>query len=144
LKLLLKTALILLLLLVVYLTFFTQANAKVTAKIALIEAAMKKEGYRPVWINICGTRSRWYNAILPNAIRQSPHLTGDAIDMYVFDVDGDYRFTLRDVEILRKYNQQVERAHPEMTGAFGTYLSKTFARRMVHFDSRGTSVHYNR
>jgi hypothetical protein len=144
LKFFLKTAFVLLLLLVVYLIFFTKANPKITAKIALIETAMKNDGYRPLWINICGTRSRWYNAILPNAIGQSPHLVGDAIDMYVFDIDGDYRFTNRDVEILREYNQLIEGTHPEMTGAFGTYLSKTFARRMVHFDTRGTSIHYNR
>jgi uncharacterized protein YcbK (DUF882 family) len=119
------------------------ANKKVKTKVQLVKESLEKAGYEVNWVVISEKRSKFFNRLLPNSAKKSHHLNGDAIDVYVFDIDGDDKFTQNDLDIVKKHNRKVERRNPELRGAFGTYTSKTFAKHMIHFDTRGYSTTYN-
>ena len=122
---------------------FSGANDKVKTKVRLIKEAMEKDGYNVRWFTISEKRGKLYNSILPNAVKTSNHLKGNAIDVYVLDIDGDGSFTQKDLDIVKKYNRLIEKKNPSLVGAFGTYTSKTFAKHMIHFDTRGYKKEYN-
>ncbi len=67
-----------------------------------------------------GKRSKWYNDFL-KTVKNSQHLKGNAIDIIGFDIDGDWLFNEKDISILERINANVEKNHPRLTGAFGTY-----------------------
>lgn len=129
----------------VKLIFFFPANKDVRFKLQLIEDEVAKRGYKTTWIVISGKRSVWYNNLLSNSVDNSNHLQGKAIDIYVFDIDGDNKFGKKDIEILRSATNAVESSYPRLKGGFGTYTNKGyFSRNMVHLDVRGHSVNYNK
>lgn len=119
------------------------ANPKVKRKVELIKRSLEKHGYAPNWIVVSEKRSKFINSLLPNSAKKSHHLTGDAIDVFVFDVDGDGHFNKADLNLVKKHNRLVERAHPELRGAFGTYTNTLTSSRTIHFDTRGRSIEYN-
>jgi len=123
---------------------FWGANPKVRRKVSLIREAMERDGYEVKWITISEKRNRIYNSLLANSAKKSHHLEGNAIDVFVFDIDGDGRFDKRDVDVVRRYNKMVENRHPELKGALGSYLSKPIAKRMIHFDTGGRSRSYDK
>lgn len=126
------------------LVFFYPADKDTRFKLSLIEDEVSKRGYKTNWIVISGKRSKWYNSLLSNSKEGSYHISGKAIDIYVFDIDGNNRFDQKDIDILRSANNHVEKNHPRLTGAFGTYRGKGyFSRNMVHLDTRGFKVSYN-
>ena len=119
-------------------------NEMTVKKLNLIKEEVSKMGYHNRWIVISGHRSEWYNSRLSNADKESYHLKGMAIDIYVFDINGNWKFDLEDISILMKANDEVERKNPKLVGAFGTYLSGGyFTKRMIHFDTRGFKRKYN-
>jgi len=118
--------------------FLYPANEKVQLKLMLIESEVSRLGYRTNWVVISEKRHPWYNKLLMNSSKNSLHLKGDAIDIYVFDVDWDNRFTKKDVEIIEQATKSVEKEFPELVGGFGTYMKKGFfSKRMIHIDTRG-------
>jgi uncharacterized protein YcbK (DUF882 family) len=119
------------------------ANKKIKTKVQLVKESLENAGYEVSWVVISEKRSKFFNKLLPNSAKKSHHLNGDAIDVYVFDIDGDDKFTQNDLDIVKKHNRKVERRNPELRGAFGTYTSKKFAKHMIHFDTRGYSTTYN-
>jgi hypothetical protein len=122
---------------------FTGANQKVKKKVSLIKESLEKSGYKVKWVVISEKRNKYFNALLPNSAKKSHHLKGDAIDVFVFDIDGDGCFTQKDLDIVKKHNNRVERRNPSLKGAFGTYTSKPISKRMIHFDTRGYHTVYN-
>lgn len=121
----------------------TGANPKIKQKVSLIKKSLIDAGYNPNWIVISEKRSKLMNSILPNSAKKSHHLDGNAIDVYVIDIDGDGKFTQKDLDIVKVHTKKVERRNPTLKGAFGTYTTKKFAKRMIHFDTRGYSTSYN-
>ena len=119
------------------------ANPKVKRKVQLIKQSLKDHGYAPNWIVVSEKRSKFVNRLLPNSAKKSHHLTGDAIDVFVFDVDGDGHFNNADLKLVKKHNRLVEKSHPELRGAFGTYTNTITSSRTIHFDTRGRSIEYN-
>jgi hypothetical protein len=120
------------------------SNPKVTLKLKLIELSLKKSGYKVDWIVVSERRSWLANFILPNSSKKkSQHLTGNAIDVFVFDVDGNKRFSQADLDLVKTHNRLVEKAHPELKGAFGTYTHTLTSSRTFHIDTRGKSFEYN-
>ena len=92
------------------------------------------------------------NSLLPtsakgkNPKKETQHIAGKAIDIYVLDIDGDNVFNRKDIKILEQANSLVEKNHPELTGAFGDYfLDKHdyFTKHMIHIDTRGQKVRYS-
>ena len=118
--------------------FFQSPNKKVLTKLRLIEDEVFRKGYNPNWIIISGKRSQWYNDLLQHSVKNSHHIKGNAVDIYIFDIDCDGKFTELDIEILKSVNKKVEKNFPELKGFFGTYLDKGFlSKHMVHIDVRG-------
>ena len=140
-----KTFLVLLFtLLIVKLTFFLPSNKDVTFKLKMIRNEIIKRGYNDNWFIISGKRSSWYNNLLLNSAKNSHHLNGDAIDIYVFDIDGDGVFTSKDIRIFESANNHVESTYPKLTGALGTYRSKGYlTKHMIHIDTRGYKKRYD-
>lgn len=117
--------------------FFKPPKDEVLTKLRMIEDEVYRRGYDPNWIIISGKRSQWYNDILRLSAKNSQHVKGNAVDIYVFDVDCDGKFTKKDIEIVRLATISVEKNFPEYKGFFNTYLNKgTFAKRMIHIDVR--------
>jgi len=119
------------------------ANPKIKKKVSLIKQSLVESGYNPKWIIISEKRSKLLNSILPNSAKKSHHLHGNAIDVYVIDINDDGKFTQEDLDIVKIHTKKVERKNPKLKGAFGTYTTKKFAKRMIHFDTRGYSTSYN-
>lgn len=119
-------------------TFLYPAVGQVREKITLIESEVINMGYTPNWVIISEKRSEWYNSILKNSAKNSYHLKGMAIDIFIFDVDGNNKFTYDDIRIIERANDIVERKNPNLKGGFGTYMkSGQLSKRMVHIDVRG-------
>ena len=139
-----KYVIIIFILIMIKFLFFFPANREVNQKLDLIQAEIAKKGYNNYWFVISGKRFNWYNKILSNSDKKSFHLTGKAIDIYVFDINGDYKFDSVDIEIFESANHIVELKHPELAGAYGTYTTKGyFTKHMIHFDTRGKKHRYN-
>lgn len=120
------------------------ANPKVTLKLKLIELSLQQHGHKVSWMIVSERRNWLANAVLPNsAKKKSHHLTGDAIDVFVFDVNGDHHFSQADLDLIKKHNRLVEKSHPELKGAFGTYTHTLTSSRTFHIDTRGKSFEYN-
>ena len=103
-----KIAIILILLITVKFLFFYPANSNVNYKLYLIKNEISKRGYTNNWFIISGKRHSWYNKILLNSSKKSYHLKGDAIDIYVLDIDNDGIFDSKDIQIIESANKEVE------------------------------------
>jgi uncharacterized protein YcbK (DUF882 family) len=121
------------------------ANPEVKVKLDLIKKEIVSRGYNPRWFIISEKRQSWYNRLLPNSAKDSYHLKGKAVDIYVIDINGDGVFNNADIKIFDSCNKHVESGHPELLGAFGTYTTKGYlSSHMIHIDTRGKSKRYNK
>ena len=122
----------------------SEANEKINTKVKLIKKSLTKSGFKVNWVIISEKRSKLFNSILPNSAKKSHHLDGNAIDVWIIDIDGDNVFTQKDLDIVKYHNNLVERRNPSLKGAFGTYTTKSeLTKRMIHFDTRGYHLIYN-
>jgi uncharacterized protein YcbK (DUF882 family) len=143
-KTILKISVVLFILFTIKVTFFFPANSKVVTKLNMIENEISKRGYVNNWFVISGRRSSWYNDLLSNSAKDSYHLYGEAIDIYVLDIDGDGVFNQKDIKIFESATQYVESNCPELVGGLGTYTKRGyFSSHMIHIDTRGYKVRYN-
>jgi len=139
-----KIFLTLIILIIIKIIFFFPANSNVNYKLYLIKNEISKRGYTNNWFIISSKRHYWYNKILLNSSKKSYHLKGDAIDIYVLDIDNDGVFNYNDIKIIESANKEVELNHPELIGALGTYTTKGyFTKHMIHIDTRGYKKRYN-
>jgi energy-coupling factor transporter transmembrane protein EcfT len=123
------------------------AKSEVLKKLSLIEEDLVERNYNPSWIIISQKRHPLLNSLLNKSAKDSYHLKGLAIDIYVFDINGDGIFDASDIKILEIANNNVEREHPELIGAFGDYSSKEngyLTKHMIHLDIRGYKVRYSK
>ncbi len=138
-----KVLVIVLFIILIKFLFFFPANSEINKKVDLIKQEISKKGYSNYWFVISRKRFKWYNMILTNSVKNSNHLKGIAIDIYVFDINGDGIFNSKDIKIIEDANDLIELNHPELVGAFGTYISKGyFSRHMIHFDTSGVKIRY--
>jgi len=127
-----------------YFVGFYTTNKNISEKVKLVRKHLENDGYNVRWFMISGSRSHVTNSILRNSSKNSHHLRGNAIDVFVIDIDGDNKFTLKDLEIVKKYNRIVESKYPHLRGGLGTYTSRPLAKRMIHFDTGGYSYEFNK
>ena len=125
--------------------FIKNPNDNTMKKFDLIKKEITKQGYHNRWIMISGHRDEWYNNILKNSAKKSYHIKSMAFDIYVFDIDGDWDFDSNDIFILESITNKIELSNPNLVGGFGTYTTKDFlSKHMVHIDTRGYKVRYNK
>jgi hypothetical protein len=123
------------------------ADESVKTKLQLIKEELIAQEYEPSWVIISEKRNSIYNSILSKSASKSCHLSGKAIDIYVFDINGDGTFDKGDIKILKMANKMVESKNPSLRGAFGDYfLEKNgyFTKHMIHIDTRGISFYYSK
>ena len=126
-------------------TVLSPTEGSIKEKLNLIEIEVKKMGYTPNWVVISEKRSDFANNLLPLSAKngKSYHLKGKAIDIFVFDVNGDNEFNSKDVKIIETANNTVERRNPKLKGGFGTYMKKGYLNKhMIHLDTRGYHHRY--
>ena len=91
-----------------------------------LKDTLKARGYKARLLVISTKRFKWHNAIqvkLSGAASKSKHLTGDALDFIVFDVNADGTSDSKDVDLV--YNI----LHNEIVtnnGGVGTYKRNHF------------------
>jgi len=110
-----------------------------------LKAELKEQGYRERLLVISSKRAKWHNEILRlfGASSKSKHLTGDAIDIMVMDVNNDGRMDGHDVDIVYSIlDQKIIRN----SGGLGTYKTEFFIwnSQMIHVDSRAKKTRWNR
>jgi uncharacterized protein YcbK (DUF882 family) len=82
--------------------------------------------------------------------QNSRHQYGDAADVFVDndgnggmdDLNGDGRVTIADARFLAQVVEQVEQAHPKLTGGVGVYSATSAHGPFVHVDVRGTRARW--
>jgi hypothetical protein len=130
-----------------YLGGLIGADKEITRKLELIKLELNSKGYKTNWIIISQKRHSFINDLLTNSSKDSWHLKGKAIDVYVFDINGDNLFNKKDISIIEQANNVVEKEHPELIGGLGDYsLDKNdyFTKHMIHFDTRGYRHRYSK
>lgn len=104
-----------------------------------LKEELQKGDYSPSFFIISGKRYGWDNGFLSefgNAVKNSKHLNGEAIDIIVLDVNQDGASDEKDVDIVFKIlNEKIVKN----AGGIGTYKKSSgfLNRQMVHFDCRG-------
>ena len=130
-----------------YLGGLIGADKEITRKLELIKLELNSKGYKTNWIIISQKRHSFINDLLTNSSKDSWHLKGKAIDVYVFDINGDNLFNKEDISIIEQANNVVEKEHPELIGGLGDYsLDKNdyFTKHMIHFDTRKYRHRYSK
>lgn len=123
------------------------ANPEVRKKLALIEKELEAGNYDPSWIIISQKRNSVFNGLLRKSASKSYHLQGRAIDLYVFDLNGDFQFNKEDLCIMETATREVERKHPELAGGLVDYDiagNGYLTRHMIHIDTRGYPARLSR
>ena len=121
------------------------AQPKVQLKLELIEKELKAQQHQPRWLNISQKRNSFFNGLLNKSKSKSQHLQGKAIDIYVFDIDGDNEFNHRDIKIFEAAVNKVEYDYPGLRGGLGDYFLRQnsyLTRHMIHIDTRGKTTRY--
>lgn len=80
---------------------------------------------------------------LGNAVPDSRHKSGQAIDIIVLDINDDGKADANDVDIVYEI---LDRKIVKEDGGLGTYKNRKgfLTRQMVHFDCRGEKARWNR
>ena len=80
---------------------------------------------------------------LSGAAKKSRHLSGDAIDFIVFDVNKDGIANRKDVDIVYKILDEIIIKN---NGGIGTYKNEVsfIDRQMIHIDCRGYRARWDR
>ncbi len=114
---------------------YSRLSPTVIQKERLLRQQLRGQGYQPNYWIISGYRAPWLNRMLPLASKRSVHQQGLAIDIWIWDVNGDGRSNRRDVEICVNTLDRIDRQQKSLRGGLGTYYKSV--GRMVHFDVAG-------
>ena len=120
---------------------YSSLSPLVREKERLLSKTLTEKGLHDSYVIISGYRPPWLNRITPLAAKKSVHQFGKAIDIYVFDVNGDWKINRKDVEIVVQTLEKIDRLHPQLAGGLGTYFKSS--PRMVHFDVSGGKRRWN-
>lgn len=111
-------------------------------ELVIAEVARQQPGDSELRVAIrSGFRTPAYNARVERAARDSRHQHGDAADVAI-DANGDGRLTAADGRLVARAVEQVEQAHPELSGGLGLYVSQRYRTPYVHIDARGAKARW--
>jgi uncharacterized protein YcbK (DUF882 family) len=121
-----------------YFNNLSLANKQTVSFYKELKTVLKKKGYKPSLLVISTKRFSFHNKVqvkYSGAATKSRHLTGDAIDFLVLDINQDGKRNGKDVDIVYKI---LDEEIMNRTGGIGTYKNeKSFInRQMVHIDCR--------
>ena len=110
-----------------------------------LKASLKAKGYNDNLLVISSKRAKWHNEVLTlfGASSTSRHLSGEAIDIMVMDVNDDGIMDARDVEVVYTIlNSEIVKNK----GGLGVYKSEPgiWNRQMVHLDCRDRKARWSR
>jgi uncharacterized protein YcbK (DUF882 family) len=114
------------------------ANKQTVSFYKELKSALKAKRYNPSLLVISTKRFSFHNKVQVKyygAATKSRHLTGDAIDFLIFDINNDGKQNTADVDIVYKIlDEEIMKGR----GGIGTYKNeKPFIdRQMVHIDCR--------
>jgi len=123
-------------------------------KLELVIGALSQRGITVSRMSVMsGFRTPQYNERGVGAggrAQNSRHQYGDAADVFVDndgnggmdDLNGDGRVTIADARFLAQVVEQVEQAHPKLTGGVGVYSATSAHGPFVHVDVRGTRARW--
>lgn len=120
---------------------YSALSPLVQEKERILSKSLTEKGLKSSYIIISGYRPPWLNKITPLAAKNSVHQVGKAIDIYVFDVNGDWKINRKDVDIIVQELEKIDRLHPQLAGGLGTYFKSS--PQMVHFDVSGGKRRWN-
>ncbi|MCX6317993.1 MAG: DUF882 domain-containing protein [Bacteroidetes bacterium] len=111
-----------------------------------LKDSLRSRGYATRLLVISTKRYKWHNDLqvkFSGAAKESRHLSGDAIDFIVFDINRDGKTNSRDVDIV--YNILDKQILKEK-GGIGTYKGESsfINRQMIHIDCRGYKARWAR
>lgn len=103
-----------------------------------LKDTLKARGSKAKLLVISTKRFKWHNAIqvkLSGAASKSKHLTGDALDFIVFDVNSDGTSDSKDVDLVYKI---LDKEIIAKKGGVGTYKTESsfVSKQMIHIDCR--------
>lgn len=128
-----------------YCNSLDKVNPKTISYYRQLRAELKERGYTDKVLVISSKRANWHNNILTlfGASSKSRHLSGDAIDIMVLDVNADGEIDSKDVDIVYAI---LDKNIIKNAGGLGTYKSEAglWNRQMVHFDSRQKRTRWHR
>jgi uncharacterized protein YcbK (DUF882 family) len=109
-----------------------------------LKESLREKGYTNNLLVISTKRSKWENNLFKKisvAAPDSHHLTGNAIDILVCDINKDGKINGKDVDIVY---QILDKEIVMNKGGIGIYKNKgLLTRQMVHFDYRGERTRWN-
>ena len=134
------------LLFIFYFNNLSLANKQTVSVYKELKIALKAKGYKPSLLVISTKRFSFHNKVqvkYSGAATKSRHLTGDAIDFLVFDINSDGKRNAADVDIVYKV---LDEEIMKDKGGIGTYKNeKSFIdRQMVHIDCREVRSRWTR
>jgi uncharacterized protein YcbK (DUF882 family) len=111
-----------------------------------LKDSLQQKGFSPQLLVISTKRAAWHNALqvkFSGAANSSRHLTGDAIDFLVFDVNGDGSSNSKDIDIVYDI---LDKEIIKEKGGIGTYKheSSFINHQMIHIDCRGYGARWAR
>jgi uncharacterized protein YcbK (DUF882 family) len=136
---------LLFLILVLFSVFFLYFNntrlvsATTASYYTQLKSELKRQGLSAKLLVVSTKRFKWHNQFqvkTAGAASKSRHLSGDALDFIVFDVNRDGSADHKDVEIVYDIlNDDII----GNKGGIGTYKDEKafFYRQMIHIDARG-------
>lgn len=123
-----------------YWVSYSKLSPVVQLKEKALNTALRSQGYKPRYFLLSGYRPPWLNRLMPLAAKNSDHQRGKAIDLLVIDIDGNGQFNDRDLDILSRTVNRMDKTNPGQRGGVGLYR-KPFSR-MFHFDVSGRHRHW--
>lgn len=133
-----------LILLIICIFFFycnniSRVDVRTQAFYTSLKKTLEQKGFSDHLVVISTKRAAWHNAIqvkFSGAAKDSRHLTGDAIDFLVFDINGDGTANNKDVDIVFNI---LDKEIIKDKGGIGTYKNESgfINRQMIHIDCRG-------
>ena len=123
-------------------------------KLELVISQLQREGHTVHHMSVMsGFRTPQYNATggeTGGRASLSRHMYGDAADVFVDndgdgrmdDLNGDGRVDYRDAQVILDAAEEVERAHPDVTGGVGVYKATSSHGPFAHVDVRGNRARW--
>jgi uncharacterized protein YcbK (DUF882 family) len=120
-------------------------NSKTVYFYNQLKDSLRSNGYAPRLLVISTKRFKFHNDIqvkFAGAASKSRHLSGEALDFLVFDVNKDGIINSLDLDVVF---QILDKKIIRNNGGIGTYKNEHsfFNRQMIHIDCRGYKARWN-